>query len=338
MNADEPSLTSCDPAEIDEAHLPFNAANLHTQQRVTPMLCRLLLLYTLLTCLCIQTAQAADTMQLWVTVDWEGLSLEEDNLQAMRQFRQKFPHIPMVQLINPAYFVQKGAHRAQMAHAIRSTFLEHDTIGLHLHPLMPLVQYCGVPYQSKPTLADEPNPCEGDRCGYSVSLEYGYNEAELTQLVACSSALLVSNGFNRPRHFRAGGWQLGPKLQAALEANHFVWDSSRIASELLTTQWSADSRMVQIVQRLHPDSTPLDQPYALSYQLMEFPDNAALADYTSTKQLLQLFKQLVSAHKPVMVLGFHQETAADYLPRLERAIPHLENIARQQQVTIEWMH
>lgn len=280
----------------------------------------------------------ADTMQLWVTVDWEGLSLEEDNLQAMRQFRQKFSHIPMVQLINPAYFVQKGAHRAQMAHAIRSTFLEHDTIGLHLHPLMPLVQYCGVPYQSKPTLADVPNPCEGDRCGYSVSLEYGYNEAELTQLVACSSELLVSNGFSRPRHFRAGGWQLGPRLQAALEANRFVWDSSRIAPDLLTSRWHADSQMIQRIQQLHPDSTILDQPYALSYQLMEFPNNAALADYTSTRQLLQVFKQLIAAHKPVMVLGFHQETAADYLIRLERAIPHMEKIAKEQQVAIEWRH
>lgn len=305
------------------------------------MFCRLLLflIYLLLLGpLCMQPARAETSMQIYVTVDWEGLSLDEDNLQAMRQFRQKFPHIPMVQLINPAYFVQKDAHRAQVAHAIRATFLDHDTIGLHLHPLRPLVQYCGVPYQSKPTLADEPNPCEGDRCGYSVSLEHGYNQAELEQLVACSSDLLVSNGFNRPRHFRAGGWQLGPKLQAALEASHFTWDSSRVAPELLTSQWPADSRMIQILRRLHPDSSPLDQPYALSYQLMEFPDNAALADYTSTRQLLQLFKQLISAQKPVMVLGFHQETAADYLIRLERAIPHMEKIAKEQQVAIEWRH
>lgn len=305
------------------------------------MFCHLLrfVLYSmLLGYLCMPAARAAPPMQVYVTVDWEGLSLEEDNLQAIRQFRQKFPHIPMVQLMNPAYFVQKDAHRAQMAHAIRSTFLAHDTIGLHLHPLKPLLQHCGVPFHTTPTLADAPMPCEGDSCGYSVSLELAYTQTELVQLVTCSSDLLVSNGFNRPRHFRAGGWQLGPKLQAALEANRFVWDSSRIAPDLLTTRWHADSQMIQRIQQLHPDSTILDQPYALSYQLMEFPNNAALADYTSTRQLLQVFKQLIAAHKPVMVLGFHQETAADYLIRLERAIPHMEKIAKEQQVAIEWRH
>lgn len=283
-------------------------------------------------------AMAAESMQLWVTVDWEGLSLEEDNLQAMRTFREKFPYIPLLHLINPAYFIQPGVNRAQIGSHIRSTFLPHDTVGLHVHAMRSLVEYCGIAFQSTPSIADAQEDCAHTSCGYSVSLEYAYSQQELTKLVSCSSALLVNNGFQRPHHFRAGAWQSGPKLQAALQANRFTWDSSNIDADLLTGRWHQDSSMIRLLKTLHPHSTPLEQPFAISMQLMEYPNNAALADYTNTKELLQLFERLMNAHQPVMVLGFHQETAADYLIRLERAIPHMEKMARQKNIRIEWMH
>jgi hypothetical protein len=282
--------------------------------------------------------KATDSMQLWVTVDWEGLSLEEDNLQSMRAFREKFPYIPLLHLINPAYFIQPGVNRAQTGSHIRSTFLPNDTVGLHVHAMRPLVEYCGIAFQASPSIADAQEDCAHTSCGYSVSLEYAYNQQDLTKLVACSSELMVTNGFQRPRHFRAGAWQFGPKLQAALEANRFIWDSSNIDANLLTTRWHQDSSMIRLLKKLHPHTPPLAQPFALGMNLMEYPDNAALADYTNTKELVRLFEQLINAHQPVMVLGFHQETAADYLIRLERAIPHIEKLAREKNVRIEWMH
>lgn len=286
---------------------------------------------------------AREVMQVWVTVDWEGLSLQEDNLQAMQKFRQQFPQVPLLHLINPAYFVQPGINRAQVGSQIRSTFLPHDTIGLHIHPMRTLVNYCGIRYQSAPSISGADENCTHASCGHTVSLEYAYSQTELTQLVSCASELMVSNGFNYPRHFRAGAWQFGPKLQAALEANHFLWDSSRIDANLLTTRWHVDSPLVTLLQQLHPrkisntENTLVDQPYALGYQLMEYPDNAAMADYTSAKHLLTLFEQLLNAHQPVMVMGFHQESAADYLLRLERAIPRMEQLAKQHHVTLQWM-
>lgn len=70
---------------------------------------------------------------------------------------------------------------------------------------------------------------------------------------------------------------------------------------------------------------------------MEYPNNASLADYTSTKHIVAMFKTLLAEHKPVMVLGFHQETATDYLIRLEKAIPQMEALAKEQGVKIEWV-
>jgi hypothetical protein len=268
-----------------------------------------------------------------MTVDWEGVSLEQENIEAMQMFRKKFPHIPMLQLLNPAYFTREG-NQTQIASTIKSTFLPQDTHGLHLHGWQSLMRDCDIPFQASPTYADD--ACDMGDCGYTVSLEYAYSQAELTKLVGCSSEILQKNGFQRPKHFRAGGWQLGKKLSGALDANGFIWDSSRTDANLLTSRWHEESGLVKMVRALHPDSSPLDQPSPISTRLIEFPNNASLADYTSAKQIVEMFKDLIANKKEVIVLGFHQETAADFLQNLEIAILKMEALAKQENVEIEW--
>ncbi|MGJ8619441.1 MAG: hypothetical protein ACSHWN_03835 [Methylophilaceae bacterium] len=277
------------------------------------------------------------TMLLYVTVDWEGQSLDNKNIEVMQQFRQKFPRIPMLQLINPAYFVKSHGHEKRLSQVIQSTFLPADTQGLHVHAWKSLMQYCGIQYQHHYSFANIDEDCKTGDCGYTVSLEYAYSEDELTKLIDCSKDILVENGFDRPMHFRAGGWQLGPKLIAALEANDFVWDSSIIDADLLTTRWHKQSGIIQMLRQLHPDATPLDQPYALTKTLTEYPNNAALADYTTSKQILTLFNNLIAANKKVMVLGFHQETASDFLIHLEQAISQMETIAKANNIELKWL-
>lgn len=283
------------------------------------------------------TTSNPQTIRVYVTVDWEGVSLEQENIETMQKFRQQFPHIPMLQLLNPVYFLRDAEHAPQTAEIVRSTFLPQDTQGLHVHAWKSLVKYCGVPYQHAPSFANINEACTEGDCGSSVSLEYAYSQADLTKLIACSSDIQVANGFSKPVHFRAGGWQLGPKLMGALLANGFTWDSSVTDPDLLTSQWHEQSGMVKMLRQLHSTSTPLDQPYAVNAQLTEYPNNAGLADYTSTKQIVEMFKTLLTEQKSVMVLGFHQETATDYLHRLESAIPQMEALAKAHNVKIEWV-
>jgi hypothetical protein len=282
-------------------------------------------------------AEQVQKITVFVTVDWEGASLAQENIEEMQNFRKKYLHIPMLQLLNPVYFLHNPEYEAQTYKTIRSTFLPIDTQGLHVHAWKSLVTKCEIPYQHGYSFADADEDCKAGDCGYTVSLEYAYSESDLTKLISCSSDLLVKYGFDRPKHFRAGGWQLGPKLTAALQTNGFVWDSSYIDVNLLTTRWHDESGMVKMLRQLHPTSTPLDQPVAISAQLMEYPNNAGLADYTSSKQIVSMFKALIMQNKSVMVLGFHQETAADYLHRLEVAIPQMEQIAKEANIKIEWV-
>ena len=276
------------------------------------------------------------TLTVHVTVDWEGWSLEEENLDAMRDFRKRFPHIPLLQLMNPVYFIRPGADARQIQAKIERTLLPSDTIGLHLHAWKTLVLHCRLPYRSQPSFAAVDESCEGKECGYTVSLELAYSNTELRQLLACGSQILTDQGFPQPRHFRAGGWQQGPKLAAALARQGFSYDSSRISADLLAPRWGADSAMVRLVRALHPDAGPLDQPYPLAPGLTEYPNNGGLADYTPTETLLDLFRQVLAARKPVLVLGFHQETAFDFLDRLAAAIPRMEEEARAAGVTLRW--
>lgn len=299
--------------------------------------CVLFSLFSALNFSVLSASEHAQSFKIFVTVDWEGVSLEQENIETMQGFRQKFPHIPMLQLLNPVYFLRGHPNNEVLRNKIKSTFLPNDMQGLHVHAWKSLVKYCGVTYQYQYSFAEIDENCQTGDCGYTVSLEYAYSEAELIKLIECSSEVLVANGFAKPKHFRAGGWQLGPKLTAALQVNGFVWDSSVTDANLLNTRWDDKSGMMKMLRQLHPNSTLLDQPYAVSSKLMEYPNNASLADYTSTKQIVSIFKQLLTAKKQVMVLGFHQETAMDYLIKLEKAIPQIEMIAKENGVVIEWV-
>ncbi len=272
---------------------------------------------------------------VYVTVDWEGATLENDNLEAMQDFRKKYLHIAMLQLITPSYWVRPDVDKAAVTAQIKSTFLPIDKVGLHMHGWKSLLTYCQVPYQHAPLFADQNEACELGDCGYSVSLENAYSEADLSKLVACTSAILMSEGFAKPTHFRAGGWQLGTRLIAALQVYIFTWDSSRIDAKLLTTNWHEQSSMIKMQRELHPTATPLDQPFYIN-QLYEYTNNAALADYTSSKQIVAMFNSLIQNNKSVMVLGFHQETATNYLGRLDAAIPKMEAAAKAANVELIW--
>lgn len=302
----------------------------------------LLIAATTLFCLAFSLPSDADdqfnpTIKIFVTVDWEGWSLDDENIEAMQAFRRQYPYIPLMQLLNPVYLLRPNIDVAVEAEKIRATFLPSDAMGLHVHGWKSLLDACDVPFQEAPSFAGGSDDCTAGDCGYAVSLEYAYSADDLTKLIACSANLLEAQGFARPRYFRAGGWQLGQKLAGALEANQFVLDSSRTDARLLTTKWAENSGLVKMVKALHPEASVLDQPYPLTANVMEYPNNGSLADYTDTQQLVAIFNTLIEHNKRVLVLGFHQETAFTYLKHLQEAIPLFEKIAQERGLSIRWV-
>ena len=276
------------------------------------------------------------SIDVYISVDWEGWSLEQENLEAMAEFRKRFPQIPLWHFLNPVYWARQGANLAEITRRVRSVIRPGDSLGLHLHGWKQMLVYCGLQYQSSPGFEGHDETCATGDCGYMVSLEMAYDEATLGNLLACSIDVLNSQGFGRVQSFRAGGWQQGPKLAAALRANGFLVDSSRTDPAWVAAEWGSQSPLVVLLKQLHPNASVLDQPVSLLPGLMEYPDNGSLADYTRTKVLVEAFKKVLDSHEKVFVTGFHQETAFNFLSRLEQAIPEMEAAATAAGVTIHW--
>jgi hypothetical protein len=75
--------------------------------------------------------------------------------------------------------------------------------------------------------------------------------------------------------------------------------------------------------------------------LVEVPDNGCLADYVTADQMVDTFKAVVQSGqreaKPVVLsLGFHQETAAKFLPRLRNALLEIELRAAMQRIPLSY--
>jgi hypothetical protein len=98
------------------------------------------------------------------------------------------------------------------------------------------------------------------------------------------------------------------------------------------------------LSELWQGTTQTSQPYkmpAAARELVEVPDNGALADYASSQQMMDVFhankaKFLEDRRRNVVVsVGFHEETAAQYLPVLEDALTKMYAEARAEGLPLE---
>lgn len=275
---------------------------------------------------------------LLVTVDWEGRDLTDDNLGAMERLRARFPEVKLVQFLNAAYFTKEGADAADVRARIGRTLLPGDELGLHIHGWKSLFEASGVTFRDAPTFWDPAGrvtDCFAD-CGHEVPIS-AYATDDLRTVIRFSVDTLEAAGLGRATSFRAGGWMAAPHVRDALVAEGFVTENSAVPADFLASEighlplhgWVAD---------LWPGTTSTSQPERLETtptegdehgHILEIPDNGALADYMTADEMIAVYddvKALRAAdpeHDVVLSIGFHQETAARYLPRVEAALEHI---------------
>ena len=269
---------------------------------------------------------AEPKVRIVMTVDWEGRNLDPSNLAAMRALRSDYPELPILHYLNAAYFTKPDAEPVAVREAMASVLLTNDQRGLHIHAWKSLITSAGVAFRNAPSLRDGNVPASEEECrydcGHVIPLTV-YNREELARIVAFSVKTLAEQGFGTPRHFRAGAWMLDHNVAEALTANGIVTDSSAVYAEFLKARWG-DKPLYPAVRELWPEIRPTSQPYPISTAqgaLWEMPDNGCLADYMTSEQMLQVVREnLERANKGgdtrLVVVGFHQETASQYLPRI----------------------
>jgi hypothetical protein len=262
---------------------------------------------------------------LMVTVDWEGDDLADDNLDAMAAMRDRFELVPLVHFLNAAYFTKPGANAEDVQRRTARVLRDHDELGLHIHGWKSLFEASGVEFRNSPTFWGGTVPsyrCSYD-CGHDVPIsEYAVDE--LRSVIQLSIDELGAAGFGRAMSFRAGGWMAAPNVREALAAEGLRVDSSAVAAYFLEDE-IGDTDLYRWVDALWGGTDSTSQPYPLD-GLTEVPDNGALADYVTADEMYSVYldaKELLAAEPTedvVVNIGFHQETAARYLHRVEAAL------------------
>jgi hypothetical protein len=286
-------------------------------------------------------------MVIVMTVDWEGRDLDPKNLTAIKRFRKKYPGVPMLHFLNAAYYTKPNANPKMITQKINSVLRPHDEHGLHIHAWKTLIESSGVPFRKVPDLGGwSLRGCDFD-CGHVVSIE-AYKTQEMQKILRNSVNILNKNGFNRPRSFRAGAWQTGPNVAKALLKEGFNIDSSATVTDFVDRAWGKSSLLHKSIKDLWPNMTIDKQPYVYlrngNKKLWEVPNNGSLADYTNAADVMSVLKKNVDAflEKPKLRhfvnIGFHQETAAKYLPRIDLAIQEIIKYSKEKGVPIQFAH
>jgi hypothetical protein len=281
-----------------------------------------------------------------MTVDWEGRSLDEFNLQAMEQFRNDYPDIGVLQFLNAAYFYKPDANPNLVIQAINRGLRPNDEIGLHIHGWKRLIEAAGIRHRVGPTwrydLA-EPLSCEYD-CGHQVPIS-AYEVDELVRIINFSNETLERNGFGHPVSFRSGGWMSQSNVIDALILSGMKLDSSAVPTVHLDKDNFRGLHLFGWLVPMWEGITSTSQPYVMGpagRQLWQVPNNGCLADYMTGDMMLEVFKENAAAlrdnpgQNQFVVIGFHQESASSYIGNVRDAVEKIKQYAHENDIPFEF--
>ncbi len=281
-----------------------------------------------------------------VSVDWEGRDLENSNLTKFKQFRDNYPNVPLLQFLNAAYYTKPGANTTDVTSKINSVLLPIDEHGLHIHGWKTLFEEAGVVHHRFPgwwygdTLSDY--DCSFD-CGHEIAIS-DYTKDELCKVIQFSQDKHTAQGFEKATSFRTGGWMGRTNVLEALVEKGFQYDHSSSPTHLITGpgEIPENTLLVGWLKDMWKDITITSQPYEIISDLIEVPDNGCLADYMTGNDMLDVFKENVKLYKNdtsrvyYVSIGFHQETAYNYIARVADAIDLITEYAGQENVPVEF--
>lgn len=251
-----------------------------------------------------------------VSVDWEGLSLLPQNIDAMQNFRGVFPAVPLTHFMSEAYFDRSEAGDWPVIRAeMRRAMLPIDEHALHVHCWTTLLTNAGV----VPTGNDDwgPGPSQyfniwGDGGHANPLTDYAAADVE-TILRHSRLGLESAGGFVLSTSYRSGGWVMNGNIRTALWAAGFRIDSSAVPPGMVANMGLADVVLNAAWAGVNGTTQPYLLPAAGGGRLKEVPDNCALADYVTVLNMNAAMNNALAVPGTVpqlVQIGFHQETAA----------------------------
>jgi hypothetical protein len=267
-----------------------------------------------------------------ISMDWEGTGLEEKNLMAIRNFKERW-RVPIVHYHNPAYYTHPYFCASEVHAFTSQAFFEDDEIALHLHTPQHLLDQAKVEVRHAPCFSRLGDYNPGPFKGQEVML-LAYPKDDVKKLIEFSLALFKVHGLGPVQSFRAGGWMADERVWEALaEVGIFVESSAANRRFLKGSSWEGDN-LDRYSELLWGNRGSKLFPFILqtfSGQLLEIPNNLGAIDYWNTENIYQTFNELLSTgseakgpyREPVLVINSHQETAAEHLPKLHEFLAYL---------------
>ncbi len=215
--------------------------------------------------------------------------------------------------------------------------VDHDEIGLHIHPYCNFVIAAGLPCNTMPSVEF----ANGDTTGYTVEVA-SYGETDFLTLLHKADDLFVANGLGKPITFRAGAWTATIDTLHALVSDGFVSDTSALNwakveewkgvgnDGLWTwnmTNWSTIGDASQPYYPNHDDIQAASPP---PLPILEVPDNGAMVDYVSVDEMVGILGHnwdgSALAHPVAFSFGFHPSSSfsAIYQQRVDGMLTKID--------------
>lgn len=269
------------------------------------------------------------SIQVIISMDWEGTSLEHSNLERVKQFKSDWD-IPFVHFYNPAYYTDPGHAKININKKVKRVFSKDDEIGLHLHTPRHLLWAANLSPRIGPCFSHYGDFNPGVYNGQEVML-LAYSKHELKELINYSLEKLNKNGFKNINSFRAGGWMSDEKVWEALIETGLPIESSATNSKFLDgSSWEGDN-IQRYISLLWGDIQINTRPYYLqtySGQIFEIPNNLGAIDYWNDpliqRQIDQICAEYNTYEKLLLVINSHQETFKEHSNKLEYFLGQLE--------------
>lgn len=296
------------------------------------------------------TASEKNLPEIFVTVGliWEGAHLRKANLDAVEAFREKFPRIPFIQYLNPAYLTRNGIGDSDLkkhAESIRSTILPHDIIGLHVHPWKSLVSKAGVPFRFGPTFwGYEPGElrCLQD-CGHEVPLS-AYKPYEIRMILKESLRTLKKWNFNPPEVFMAGAGMASPQVLSEVKNLGFDFDFSPLSLKQMRGELS-DFPLENWISHLWSSEQqpgPVGYYYTEHGKLIQGVQNSFPSFHANVQTLraeFDSFKRVASRRgegRWLFHISIYQETFFEFEQSFSELMNQLSEEEKQQQ-SFHWL-
>jgi hypothetical protein len=292
------------------------------------------------------TQNADRRITVTLSIHWEGQSINAYNLEAIKNFRQRFSGVNFVHFVDPAYFLKPGVNQDKIQEMIKSTIQAGDIVGLQIHGWQSLIREAKVVFRDSPTFWGQPistKECSFD-CGHEVPINV-YSVAELRQIIKTGADVLEKAGFPRPTYFMAGGWVSSDNVQEAAVQEGMIRDYSPIPPSLVYGRLRGYP-LFGWINNLWESTLPFSLPYEKKFgsdTLAVMPFTAGTVDYLRSQDVIEIMRtninMVTEGGKPGPLyfhVGMYQETALAQVKKMEQIVQAIFALSTKAGVALEF--